>query len=251
MKTLTLNVLLLLCTLSGLTFADTFEFKSDPYPPYIIADQYNNFSGGTIRETIIPIFQALLTPINIQIKPWPKVIDTIISGETDGTLAMKDAFRTQYMVFSDPVYNKEHVLFYYKDHNPIGVYNDNKQLSKYKIGLVKGYSYKTQFYKDIFKFRIDARFANSVQENIEKLQKGKLDYIAGSKDVILYLINQSDFDNKDFKYQKKPISKDYLYLAVSKKSNFRDIIPKFNQKLKELRKKGIIKPLNKPKQGKK
>ena len=60
MKTFTFNVLLLLCTLSGLTFADTFKFKSDPYPPYIIADQYNNFFGGTIEGNIIPILSSIV-----------------------------------------------------------------------------------------------------------------------------------------------------------------------------------------------
>ena len=54
----------------------------------------------------------------------------MINGEIDGTLAMKDAFRSKYMIFSDPVYDVDQVLFYYKNYNPIGSYKDN---SNYQI----------------------------------------------------------------------------------------------------------------------
>ena len=63
MKTFTFNVLLLLCTLSGLTFADTFKFKSDPYPPYIIADQYNNFLEEPLKEILYQYFKPSRLPL--------------------------------------------------------------------------------------------------------------------------------------------------------------------------------------------
>ena len=144
--------------------------------------------------------------------------------------------RAKYFYYSLPIFEVENVLFYNKER----VNNDSKNINNYKIGIVKGYSYKNI---NINKFKNIVYLDNEII-GFDMLDKGEIDLLPSNKLVGIHIIKKyfNDFYTNIDYFKNNYLTKDTLHLILNKNDkNNKNFMNLFNKSLNELKKNGDYK----------
>lgn len=202
----------------------------EPYTGERIAEH------GMLTALTVAAFEKVGYQTEIVLLPWTRCIDMTMSGDMDAVVgASLTEERLVDFSYSDILWPSQ-VAFYcltgkatqYDSLDAlapavIGVYNGSKLIDELKS--VKG---------------ITLDPVESVEQNIEKLINGRVDYMIDSKDSVQYILTtkmKSDFSKVQL--LQPPYAQDDLYLAFSKKNPACDrIISDFNKGLQMIKEEG-------------
>lgn len=229
-----LRYLLISLLLSLYLNASTFKVTTDEWYPYT-SKEHNGF----IEQIVTEVLDVSNIKYTIDYTNFEQGYKDTLNNTYDGTFpyfVTKD--REKSVLYSDPLFEAENVLFYNKDRFK----NDVKNIYTYRIGLVKGYAYKNI---DINKFKNIVYLDNDLV-GFDMLYKGKIDLLPSNKLVAIHIIKKyfNDFySNMDYLKDERFISKDFLYLIYNKNEENKGVLKTFNASLKKLKKSGKYKQI--------
>ncbi len=133
------------------------------YPPYMYKE--NGAVKGFVTELIHEAFRRMDQPITIQVVPWKRGLETVKTGGADGLFTVfKKPEREQFLDYSD-VLVQETVSLFVSQNSSITFNGDLKQLSQYRFGVVRGFSYGKKF---------DSAVENNILSNIDNVTTPEL-----------------------------------------------------------------------------
>lgn len=169
--------------------------------------------------------------------PWSRVQAYARQGKIDFISGCYiNAERQTYMDYSAPYLNDLTSIFVPK--GKTFSYKSWKDLIDKKGIVVFGESYGEDL--DLFiaeKLRVKRTY--SINEALDNLVSGKGDYLLfGHYPTIIAATLAGSLDK--IEVLEKPAVIENMYIAVSKKSKYKDLIPKLNKKIEEYKAKGLI-----------
>lgn len=167
--------------------------------------------------------------------PWIRCLERIKSGQVDFINGIaKQADREKYMYFIEPPYKEIFSTAFYKRKGRKGsphLIQKYEDLYKVEIGMIRGSVYFERFDKDSKITKVEV--TNEIQL-LQMLYEGRFDIILGNDLNIDYLIQINGFMGRIEKAPFKVDSYTPTYIAISKKSKFKGIIPQVSAALKEM-----------------
>jgi len=209
------------------------ELVADPYPPY----QYDE--GGTVKgidhDIIAAAFGEFLIETRIRLLPWEACIEQMEMKQADGIFQIAPTpERKKTYAFSHPL-RTARTVFFKKSGSPVRLHGNAEilpQLTKFRIGVLSGYSYDPV----IDRLKEPVKIAARNQEQLLKdLLAGKLDMALMDSGVASYLMQKMHIvDIEPVKgYQ---ISRQ-LHVAFQK--NLDKLVHIFNAGLKKIKESGL------------
>jgi polar amino acid transport system substrate-binding protein len=234
----TYMILIIILSVSSLASKGIkLEMVTCSWPPYYDTAKESKHKGdGVFAELTKAAFKRVGYDINVSYYPWSRAMHLTNTGKFPGLLGpYYSEERAKDLAFTDPVMNTENVFFAKNGRNIR--WKTLKDLSKYKIGVGRGWAYGQEFDNASY---LKKEAVTTVQMNIKKLAADRIDMFIGSKAVVLYEIENNlikhigDFEIVKPSYQVKP-----LHNAFSKKlKGYKKIIKDFNRGLKLIKKDG-------------
>jgi polar amino acid transport system substrate-binding protein len=220
----------------------TLVFPTDPWPPFMLGMEGSESTEGTGVDLMKAIFDRIEgVNVSIPLVPWNRALNLVAQGKSDAIpLLYKTAERELVMDFSAPLFPSQDLAWYSKSYFPNGlewqVVNDFKP---YSVGIVNGYNYSEEIDQAISNKKIKAVKAKNVKQLLVMLAGGRIDVAIANKVVGAILIKKN-FKNRNIVSMLKPIAEDNYHMAFSKKTSAKDLLPKINQVIAELKKEGAI-----------
>jgi polar amino acid transport system substrate-binding protein len=181
MRRIVLLVTLIFFFMMGAPQAETLKIATTDWEPYVgKALKDEGFNAQIVTEA----FKRAGYTVKIDFMQWDKAIEDATKGTYDAVFPeyySKD--RAKDFIYSNFFSNS--LLVFYKRKSSNITYKTLKDLTPYKIGVVKGYINTEEFDK--------ASYLNTVEvetdeENLRRLIKGEFDLIVIDKLVAQYLI---------------------------------------------------------------
>jgi polar amino acid transport system substrate-binding protein len=233
-----------LCLMSVSTQAEeskAVHFVDSPYPPYSIGELGKAPTGGVAVELVNEIFNRLGVKLSIEMHPWKRTLKMAELGRADGiTLLMRDEERSQYLTFSEVVFEGKEVFYYNRDRLKTFEWSSFADLEPYKIGLVNGYTYGEDFLKAIDIFGLKVEYDDSDDICLQKLMAGRIDLFLVDDLVSKTQIAQNDDMKKSLAVSSKPVTVYPYYVAFSRQSQAKDLLPEINRVISEMKADGSI-----------
>ncbi|MGD8723654.1 MAG: transporter substrate-binding domain-containing protein [Desulfobacterales bacterium] len=208
---------------------------TEPWPPYMGPKlMYNGF----LPEVLLKAFDKVGYTVTVEFRPWAKAVEQVKTGESDILCgAYYTAEREKFLAYSQPIAEAQDVLFMKKGRNI--TYQQLADLKPYKIGVVKGAAHGKEF--DAADF-LKKEEETSSGQNIRKLLVGKIDLMAGPRDVIKFIIKR-DFPQFVDKIEvvNPPLSTNKIYFGFSKKvARHRALLEAFSKGLRIIKNDGTF-----------
>ena len=220
---------------------EKLDLGDSPWPPYTLGQVGRKPDGGLGIDLVREIYKRLDVRVNIELYPWKRVLKMAETGLIDGpTLLMKNPEREKYLVYTIPVFEGREVLFYSKNHLKNFSWDDFKDLSPYTIGLINGYTYGDEFLKAAAQLGLKIEYAVTAEVNFQKLHAGRIDLVLEDPLVAGAIVRKNDEWAKIITFADKPVTIYPYYMALSRKSSARVLIPKLNLIIEQMRADGSI-----------
>ena len=249
MKHVTRRALLLLLTgLSLPGFADTprtVTLTGDPWPPYVLGEVGGEATGGTGLELTRQIFDRIdNVDVRFPLVPWERALQEVRRGVKDGIfILLKTPEREQYMDYTDELFISQELIWYATERFPNGFeWQTFADLSPYVIGVVRGHSYGDAPDQALQSGAIKATSVTSADQLFTMLAHGRIDLAFANATVGRTLAKQyvlPDATNTIVD-AKNALSTHVYYIAFSKKSSARHLIPAINKAISALKDEGTI-----------
>lgn len=218
---------------------------NDPYPPYVLGHDtsYQISPGGITVNIAKEIFSHIdNAEVEVYLLPWKRALRGVKSGLYDGfPMLLKSEERLQYFDYTIPIMKARTVLFYNKNKFPNGItWNSYKDLVQYKIAVQANFNINDKFKEQIRK-GIPLNIYESItdEKSFQLLEFERVDLVATNEVFGKELIKKQQLQHMIISTQQALYEKPF-YIAFSKKTEARLLIPKINQIIKELKQKGII-----------
>ena len=212
-----------------------------PWPPYSVGEIGRPAEGGLGVELIHTIFQKLGVAVEIQLRPWNRVLKSAETGRVDGTsLLMKTPDREKFLLYTVPVFQARECLFYRTARLGEFQWTSFKDLKGYKIGLVDGYTYGPEFLAAVKSEALTTETAASAEMNFKKLFAGRIDFYLEDDVVARAVINNNQDYRQALSMAAKPVSTYDLYLSFSRLSPAAALVPQVNRIIEEMKADGAI-----------
>ena len=220
---------------------DKVDLGDGPWPPYTLGQVGREADGGLGVELVREIYRRLDIKVNIELYPWKRVLKMAEAGQVDGpTLLMKNPEREKYLVYTIPVFEGREVLFYSKKHLQNFSWDAFEDLSPYTIGLINGYIYGEEFLKAADRLGLKLEYAVTAEVNFQKLHAGRIDLVMEDPLVAGAIIRKNGEWIESITFADKPVTIYPYHMALSKKSPARELIPKLNLIIEQMRADGSI-----------
>ncbi len=212
---------------------EILTLATDPFEPFYGPNLPNR---GYLTEIVIEAFKIEGIEVDIEFVPWKRAFELAQNGYYDGLLgAFYTEEREQYFVYTNPVALNRVALFSKKDMKI--TYKTLDQLSKYRIGVVRDYSYSEEFDMALY---LDKFESSSSDKSINLLLNDRVDIIAGSEPVINHILKELYNSRKDDVEAIGYLSQRWLHVLISKKNiNANYYIKKFNNGLNKIKISGL------------
>ena len=212
---------------------------NDDYPPFILKDQKHSFLPDLFKQ----IGDQMGVTFEFRYLPWQRCAQAVQNHEAWGAIPYtRNEERDKIYDFSDPIYFSDAKFFAYdpKGEAPQISYQNLSDLDGWTIGGIQGYYYVPMFTEA----GLDVDYAHSEEQNIKRLQLGRIDLTPLPSTIGWYLIKKL-FPAKvaeNFYTLKKPlISSAPLHVMTSK--NYPDnenLMARFNAALAEIKNNGTF-----------
>lgn len=239
--TLLLNLSALFMPVSA-SAEKTLIFHTDPWPPFLLGTEGSDSTEGIGVELIRAIFDRIdNVNVRIPLVPWKRAMNLVEQGKADAIpLLYKTPEREAVMDFTAPLFSSKDLVWYSKSYFPNGLeWQTTDDFTPYAMGIVNGYTYSEEVSQAIADKKIRVVDAKNVNQLLTMLAGGRID-IAIANEIVGVALIKKEFKNRNIVSMKKPISEDDNYLGFSKKTSARELIPKINKAIAELKKEGVI-----------
>jgi len=175
-------------------------------------------------------------PIKVEFMPWARAMLEVKQGDRDvllGAYYTKKRAETYYA--SEPIYTDEVGIVARK---ALGIHHFDSlhDLSKYTIGVGRGYSVNKEFDSADYLHKEPEK---SQVLNVRKLYAGRIDMIAGSFTRFRYLAKKQNRDLSKVVFLKPPLKKNTLHIMVSRAiPDGKKLLADFHRGLEAIRKDG-------------
>ena len=222
----------------GTSQAETLKLATTDWEPYVgKAIKGEGFNAEIVTEA----FKRAGYSVKIDFMQWDKAIDEATKGSYDAVFPeyySKD--RATDFVYSSFFSNS--LLVFYKRKSSTILYKTLKDLTPYKIGVVKGYINTEEFDKASYLKKIEVE---TDEENLRRLIKGEFDLIVIDKLVAQYII-KTKIPEASGKLDsiEPPLIIHPLFVVFPKKLPASEKRAKeFNKAYESMEKDGTIKPI--------
>lgn len=218
----------------------------DPWPPYIIGEIGNEAKAGVGVHLMRAIFERLDgVELSIPMVPWKRALREVRRGTKDGiAILLKTRKREQYMDYSDELFRSYNTVWYAATNFPSGFdwqhYTDFKP---YRVGVVRGHSYGDELDQMIADGSLTVIELSSARQLFAMLKKGRVELAIADRLVGDAFVQKYAGSKRRLLAAKKPAAGEVYYIAFSKKSEARRLIPAINRVVAELKKEGAIQRL--------
>jgi len=222
---------------------DRFLWVDDEdYKPYIYKD-HDGKPKGVFKDLMVEIFKRMDIPLEYQLYPWKRSQKYVQDGKADGMVTVVTKKRLEFTIPTDPLINMYEKIFTRKD-NPrikeIMNITDISQFKGFKVLEYIGAGWAEEHFKDL-----DMVWVPKQTNALIMLANKRGDIYVTSE--FIGISNIKDLIKANPKYAnnlkklvatKTPLTTLEFSLLIQKDSKFVDIIPKFNETLKEMKKDG-------------
>ncbi|MDE1464396.1 substrate-binding periplasmic protein [Spartinivicinus poritis] len=240
MKNLFLTFFLCLLSTASSAIDKDFDylFATDSWPPYLGPELKN---GGFFSEIVKEAFRLKGKKVSILYTSWKRAFELTKKGKYEALLGVYYLpEREKFFKYSSVISHSRQYLYSKKSRNI--TFNSLRELSPYRIGVVRGYHYSKEFN--------DANYLDRHEEvNTKKIVKllliDRLDLIAAEQRVLKYHIDTA-FPELRNQYQQHPLQlqNKNLHLVISKKlPNFMQIYEEFEAGFTLMKEEGIDKAI--------
>jgi len=235
-------------TLSILFFGSTVSaerkliFPNDPWPPFMLGKEGSESTEGIGVDLMRAIFDRIDgVSVQIPLVPWKRALNLVEQGKADAIpLLYKTAERELVMDFSDALFPSQDLVWYSKSYFPNGLeWQVTDDFIPYTMGVVTGYNYSKEIDRAIADNIIKTVKVKNVKQLLTMLAGGRIDVAIANKVVGAALIKK-EFKNRNIVSMIKPIAEDSYYMAFSKKTSARELLPKINKVISDLKAEGLI-----------
>jgi len=244
-KTLLSTVLLLLFV--STTFAQSpinITLVEDPWPPYIEGKAGAPATGGTLIKLYKKVFQQLDgVNVNYLLMPWQRALIEVEQGKRDGIMALfKTPERAKVMDFTVPIFTGRTMLWYSSEKFPNGLsWNKIEDLAPHHIIMLRG----SAMAKPLVDAKTDGvpltiTEINTHKQQFEMISLGRGDITVLTEIVGYHYLNTSKSDKHIIPMQKPLSDGDVYYMAFSKKSPARKLIPQINTVIESMQASGEL-----------
>lgn len=241
MRALFLALVLTVTILAAPAQARNPLFVTDiDFAPYSMITQ-GQPSGIDVEVLTEAARRAGLT-IDIEFKPWDKLIDMVRKGECDGAFSLfRTPEREQYAMFMEasPVHYSDFVLFTMVGSKfSFRTYDD---LSGKTIGKISGMSLGKEFDAAKATGRVGVKTYSDPAAAIKGLLMGEIDAYAGNIDVTYHRLKEMGMTSSIVYLPKKLVENKPSYLVMSRTStlgNKEQILQKLEKTLDIMRRDG-------------
>ncbi|NKN31904.1 substrate-binding periplasmic protein [Marichromatium bheemlicum] len=225
-------LLSLCCTLVPQTSAATeppLNVVCDLWPPYqmVVDGRLDGFSTQVVRR----VFERLgVATRETRVYPWKRAIVMLERGAADALFSANyTAERARFSHYPDePLVETPWVLW--AEPSLAATYQGIDELRARRVGVVRGYSYTTEFWDFIKRHQV-AEEAESDEQNFRKLQAGRLDFVVAEQGNGQQLVDRLGLSERVVPITAHPIKIDGLYLIFSKAHVSPELVARFSTEL--------------------
>lgn len=226
---LPLVVLLFTLFLNAASAVETVSLSAAETIPYV---DKNKESKGIDSEIVKEAFSHAGYRVNFNFRPWARVLKEVRAGFFDAAYTAYYTPEREKLFFYSHAYNKGAIVLYKRAGSQIE-YTSIKDLKPYKIGVILGNNYSTEFDSADYLNKVTA---NKMSQSLNLLHRGRVDLIIGSyleiKSTLSIIYPKKDHP---FVLLSPAISCNNHYLIFSKKNlTNRKKVNDFNKGLKEI-----------------
>jgi polar amino acid transport system substrate-binding protein len=216
--------------------SETLIIASGELPPYVSEYPKQSF----LTELFEALGQDMGVQFSFRFMPWRRCELAVDSLQAWGAIPyVRTAEREQRFIFSDPLYAKQTLLFYYggnsvRPHS----FKTLSELKPYRMGGVKGYYYELMFAEAGLKMEL----SSSEEQSFHMLRAGRVDLVPALEMVGWNLVRKQ-FPPEDaarFAVLEQPLQVGTNHLMSSRHyPGGQLLLERFNQSLAKLRGNGV------------
>ena len=220
---------------------DSILFCEDPWPPYTFGEMGSPPTKGYAVDFLNEITKRLDLKISMTLLPWKRCLLLAKKGKMDGVMLLtKSGNRERYLDFSIPLMGDNNLIWYKRGNNIGKNLESFVDLKDYRIGVATGFNYGDEFNEATEKYNLNIEEASDIESNFKKLALGRIDVffvnLAAAAEV---LGRNAELADKvtyiDALFEKVP-----FFIAFSKKSKAKSLLPLFNKTILEMSEDGTI-----------
>lgn len=228
-----IRIFIIVLTATGICYgADPLIIvRGQDFEPYHYMGK-DNKEKGFIIEIINGTAKRMGLKISYAQYPWSRCINMMKKGRADAMMNLfKTPERVKFMAFSDTVLAHETNTFFILKDNDLPYSGRISDLTPYKLGTIRNYSYGQKF--DRIHFPVNYTLETE-QQLLQALLNRRCDVILGNKLVFENIIRARQLSDRV-----KPLvpdaSKGLLYLAFSKIRGHELLAQSFSDSLKQFK----------------
>lgn len=202
----------------------------EPYTGETIKDQ------GLLSALVVAAFENVGYKTEMTVLPWTRCLSMTSSGAMDGVVGLSyTKERSESLSYSEVIWTSQLVFFSAQGKDV--AYTSLKDLAPAKIGIFNG-SYLIKDFEGIEGITLVK--VDTVEQNIQMLSSGRVNYIIDTKDAIHYLLNTKlKAEATKIQIVEPPYATDQLHMAFSKQNtDYKSITEDFNQGLAAIKANG-------------
>ncbi|MGM0518439.1 MAG: substrate-binding periplasmic protein [Campylobacterota bacterium] len=226
--------------IASVAFAQNFVVSTGEWKPWV-SQSLKDY--GVAPAITHKAFEQVGIDVDFSFYPWKRAYYVAKVAKADASgFWLKTHKREKDFYYSDSVFSIKNILIFKKDKD-IKI-KSIEDLSNYKIGITRGYSYSQKIDDMILEGKIQVHVVNSDLAGLRQvLKKDEFDAFLCAKSVAKTLIDEnfSLSEKKQISFSKKAIFQKDAYLMVSKQHpNAQEVISKFNKGLALIKSNGVV-----------
>ena len=242
MRSKTLAILIVLLSIAANLQANPSRINliCDSWPPYQIVEhgQVTGFSTEVVRN----VLSKMAVEINgLESVPWKRAMVMIKEGDADGLFSIN--YSKERAIFAHypqhAIANSPWVIWV-RDKDNLGI-KSLEDLKGKTIGIVRGYSYTSEFF-DFIKTQASSDEVTSDEQNFLKLHAERVDAIVAELGNGLYILNKLGYQNIS-PLLDAPIKTDGLYIIFNKTNISKTFADAFSTELGKFKSDPLYKKL--------
>ena len=219
---------------------DTLVYATNPaYPPYGWSEDHHSYQGASID--LLPLLVPAGVKLQAVVYPWKRAQQMAQEGRIDLLLSLrKTPEREAYLLFSHhPIFANPIAIFRLRDKQES--MDDWQTLVGLRGGVSRGDTFGSKF--DLFlQQNLTVETADTMQENFEKLRRGRIDYFVSGQYAGNYYLHEHGMDS-EIMALKPPVTDESIHIGFSRRSPCQALEPYVSARLEELGRSGYIKRL--------
>lgn len=213
------------------------KLSANQWAPFTGADLPNH---GVATEIVVTALERAGYKVEVEFMPWSRALTKAYYGQSDGVVGVwPTRQRREHLLLSDSYMDNALYLLYLRPE--LGPRINNDTLAGMRIGVGRDYDYSDSFLE---RHRLLMEPVDRIQQNLLKLQVGRIDMILEDKYAVQYVVSHFPDAYRSLPpllSSAKPALKLPLHFGIRHDHpQAGEIIAAFNLQLKAMKKDGTL-----------